>query len=254
MDQLEINDQAMVGMDGRDQPIYEPVYAFGHYGPSEAVDYLRIFTSKQQEPLEISAAHLLYLAGVEHPVRADTIQKGDVLVQVAAEAPTTTLARVTKVEKTTDRMGAYMPLTKSGTIVVNGLQASCYVSIREQAPKVVAQYGWSEDGLLHAWLAPYRLVCGGAPGLCSDDYNEEGIAGWLVLGRYLAVMANEWGPIPQAVGMLLVGLFMVFFLVLEWFLWSAGSILSWFGLVFFAVGAWEGSNNERKEGKKKKVD
>ena len=60
MDELAVNDKVMVGIQGLDQPIYEPVYAFGHYEPSEKVDYFQIFTnSSQQDPLEISASHLV---------------------------------------------------------------------------------------------------------------------------------------------------------------------------------------------------
>ena len=65
------------------------------------------------------------------------------------------LIQVTKVDKIA-RNGAYMPLTKDGTIVVNDILASTYVSIMDDAPIVVSEYQkvWSEDQLLHWWLAP----------------------------------------------------------------------------------------------------
>ena len=74
--------------------------------------------------------------------------------------------------------------------------ASGYVSIRDDAPTVVSNYlkvRSSDDPLLHWWLAPYRLVCQGiAPTLCQKDKEEDGIAYWVVLGRYLVRLANGW--------------------------------------------------------------
>ena len=107
-----------------------------------------------------------------------------------------------------------MPLTKSGTIVVNGIKASTYVSIFDDAPSIVHLFGsvfrLSEQRLLHWWLSPYRLVCMTlSSDFCKDDYNEEGIANWLVIGRHIAVTGERFSRKVQ-----LVGLFVVFSLLL----------------------------------------
>lgn len=219
MKDLQINDEVFVGNDSNNnnKPIYQAVYGFGHYQEDRPNEYLQIHTSNSDnKPLEISAAHLLYVKGMHHPIRADTIQTGDVLIQKTVHSSTATSLPVTKIQKVT-RNGAYMPLTKDGSIVVNGVLASSYVSIMEDAPEIVGKYLTvaSEDQLLHWWLAPYRMVCQGLPTVCQNDKDAEGVAYWLVFGRYLARLANRWGAVSQLLGLALVGLFMAFFMGLE---------------------------------------
>jgi len=216
MEDLEVNDHVLVGSKNN-KPIYQPVYAFGHYNEEAITEYLRIHTtSSHEEPLEMSAAHLIYLSGSDHPVRADTIIPGDALLQKTSDAPTT-IVRVTKVEKHS-RNGAYMPLTKSGSIVVNNILASSYVSIMDDAPEVVTKYlnVVSEAKLLHWWLAPYRIVCQSiSSDLCKNDYNEDGIAYWLVVGRFVATEGNDLGVISQILCVVIVGVFMLVGMALE---------------------------------------
>ena len=51
--------------------------------------------------------------------------------------------------------------------------------------------------------------------LCVNDKDDQGIAYWLVFGRYLARLADGWGAVSQMIGVVLVGLFMTFFMGLE---------------------------------------
>ena len=145
-------------------------------------------------------------------------------MQKATDSPSKTV-RVTKVTKVV-RNGAYMPLTKDGSIVVSSIHASSYVSIMEDAPEVVKKYlcVLSENQLLHWWLAPYRILCQSMPSLCENDKNDEGILYWLVFGRSLAKLANGWGMVMQVIGLVLVAAFMAFFVGLE-------VLVSFFGVV-----------------------
>ena len=72
--------------------------------------------------------------------------------------------------------------------------ASSHVSIMDEAPRISSKYQTviSEAGLVHWWLAPYRLVCQNIPSLCMNDKDENGISYWLVFGRSLAMLANDW--------------------------------------------------------------
>jgi len=113
-----------------------------------------------------------------------------------------------------------MPLTAKGTIVVNSIKASTYVSIMENAPEVVNKVLTvvSEDQLLHGWLAPYRIFClQVAPSLCHNNYQEgeEGIAHWLLFGKILAEFGDNLGWFGQALGLVVVGIFIRICLALE---------------------------------------
>jgi hypothetical protein len=201
MKDLQVQDKVYIGNKGN-QPQYQQVYAFGHLDASSPTEYLIIHTAQSgSNPLEISPAHLLYVNGKTDPVRADAIQPGDILSHKPVDAPAKAVA-VTKVDRII-RKGAYMPLTKDGSIVVNGIHASTYVSILENAPGIVTKFQsfLSEHDLLHWWLAPYRMVCTGvSSNLCQNDYNQDGIAYWLAAGKYIAQVGDGWGLVFQLVG------------------------------------------------------
>ena len=214
MKDLQVRDKVLVG-NKNNRAIYQSVYSFGHINKLTPTEYLRLHTG-HTSPLEISAAHLLYVQGKEHPVRADSIRTGDMLLQVFPDAPRSPV-KVTKIDKVT-RNGAYMPLTKDGSIVVNGVLASTYVSIMDNAPAVVTKCLTmvSEDSLLHGWLAPYRMVCMGiSSNLCRNDYNVDGISYWLAIGKYIAAVGNGWGSISQMLGIVVFGFFMAVFICVE---------------------------------------
>jgi hypothetical protein len=152
---------------------YQTVYSFGHVNEDAEDLFYQIHTregldiSSSEVPLEMTGNHLIFKVGGE-AVRADKIQAGDKLSSGQT---------VTKVS-TTKKQGLYMPLTVDGTIVVNGILASSYVSIMEEAPRTVhAALGYikNEQNLLHWWLAPYRMMCMGVSSkICSVSTNTEG--------------------------------------------------------------------------------
>jgi len=219
MRDLRVSDNVFVG-GGNTDDHYQSVYAFGHHDVSTPTVYLRIHTTAGIDPLEISAAHLLYVKGKPHPVRADTIRPGqDVFFHRDNNGTAATTVTVTRVNTIT-RPGAFMPLTAKGTIVVNSIKASTYVSIMENAPEVVNKVLTvvSEDQLLHGWLAPYRIFClQVAPSLCHNNYQEgeEGIAHWLLFGKILAEFGDNLGWFGQALGLVVVGIFIRVCMALE---------------------------------------
>lgn len=126
MKDQQINDQVFASAG---KPIYESVYGFGHHETTTSSECIQIHTNSKHPssstPLEMSASQLFYVQDKPHPVRGDTIQKGDVLIQKTIQESTSSNLVVTNVE-TVMRKGAYMPLTKTGSIVVSGILASNY--------------------------------------------------------------------------------------------------------------------------------
>jgi hypothetical protein len=83
---------------------------------------------------------------------------------------------VTKISMT-KKQGLYAPLTEGGSITVDGVLASNYVSLADTAQKTVdaaENYVGNEETLFHWWLAPYRMMCLGiSSNLCSGDNTSD---------------------------------------------------------------------------------
>jgi hypothetical protein len=214
MKDLEVHDKVYTGWNTKTgAPVYQSIYSFGHLDSASEFEYLRLFHDQiimtsadddDDQPIELSAAHLIFLAETSHPVRADTLQVGDRLVLKKNECDQYVTIR--KIESIV-REGAYLPLTLDGTIVVNNIAASAYVSIHHNAPSVIGLItpNLSEQSLFHMWMAPYRMVCMGVSAkLCQDDYNQEGIIYWLAFGQGLAEIWEEQCYLVQIVGVALV--------------------------------------------------
>lgn len=93
--------------------------------------FVQIYTSaNKKNPLEMSPDHVIVVdSKSDHPIRAATVQVGDVLNGE-------TKMEVTKIG-TVPRKGVYAPPTPSGTIVVNGVVSSSYISLQNSAKEYV---------------------------------------------------------------------------------------------------------------------
>lgn len=241
-----------------DSRSYEPVYGFGHYSPTVSMEYLSIYTTyfhndnedEMMPPLELTGTHLIYMHGQRDPIRADTLQVGDqILVAVDSriansdnnndnsssnnattiyeqQFATTTITRIESVV----RHGAYLPLTPSGTIVVNGIAASGYVSISHHAPsivldKFVTQIGISEHDMFHQWLTPYRVMCLYLVpdySYCHYDgmFTSQGILKWLSWGQDFAEFGNSQHPLLQILGFGATLCWLAVWAMIEWLLYQ----------------------------------
>ena len=217
MKELQAHDKVYTGTK-LSEPFYQEVYSFVHWQDHISMEYIQVYYSKAYgTPLELSPSHLIFSGSKETvPIPASMIQAGDALLLdkdgIQEEVTVTKVKIVTK-------EGAYLPLTSDGTIVVNDVVASAYVSIHDSAPKIVDWFGGigiAEQTLFHWWLAPYRMVCTGmAPQLCTDDYNEEGIIHWLAFGEKLAVLGEKMPALVQWIGLTLVLALLGFLVVAE---------------------------------------
>lgn len=201
MDALKVGDKVKTSTG------YQKVYSFGHQEEAEEMEFIQLYTDPKEQPLELSKKHLVFLDETSYlfgfwpqtkAVRADTVKEGDVLLLESSQK-----AAVTKVGSVT-KEGAYMPLTPEGTILVNGIQASSYVSISDEgASKTLATfdvYNFSEQNLAHWWMSPFRMLCMGvSSNFCSTNpkmmsqYHDEtqGILKWLLMGREYARVADN---------------------------------------------------------------
>ena len=175
MEHLELNDEVRAG-----KGTFSRVYSFGHYNKDTNGEYLQLFCDGLDSPLEISKDHMLFV-DERGAVPAAQVSVGDSLLLGTG--------RSTKVVKIgfIESAGAFAPFTESGTIVVNGVVASSYVSLQDESESFsiagikVASMHW----LAHAFQAPHRMMCKVSAGFCaSETYSDEGISNW-VYGPYL---------------------------------------------------------------------
>ncbi|KAJ8901015.1 hypothetical protein NDN08_004877 [Rhodosorus marinus] len=109
---LEAGDKVMVA--GGD---FSDVYAFGHKDPAQDADFIRIET-ESGHVIEVSGSHYVLVA--DALVAAKKVKVGDQLTITGLGK-----SRI-GVLSSVRRSGVYSPHTLDGTIVVNGIEASCH--------------------------------------------------------------------------------------------------------------------------------
>lgn len=156
----------------------EHLYGFAHYSPDKKADFLQI--KLNSNVLEVSATHLVFRQdGAAVPASlvsvGDKLQLSDGLV-----------AEVENIRPVT-KSGVFAPLTQSGTIAVNNVAVSSFVSLQEDLEvlkigDLVTPFSW--QWLCQTSQAPHRIMCALNFDYCSSEtYTEEGISRW-VDGQY----------------------------------------------------------------------
>lgn len=158
MRDLKIGDRVQVTEDGK----FDTVYSFGHYEPDSVSEYLSIQSTAKAAPITISAPHMLFLDS-RKAVPASSIRVGDVLLGGNT---------VTKIDKVS-LLGAYAPFTHSGSIVVDEVVASNYVSLTGTSTFL----GIDMQFIAHTAVGARRALC--QLNLCEERYSNEGIATWI---------------------------------------------------------------------------
>lgn len=176
MDQLQVGDEVLAS-NGE----YEVIYAIDHRHPTKATDFIQIHASTQQEPLELTAKHMLFLEGNPNPVPADTVKVGDAVQTLQGPS------EVTKIDKIT-RAGLFSPLTNDGTIVVSGIIASSYSAhlSDDEWIEIAGVKVMTHQSFFDMALRPYRYMCTGISlDLCKT--NNEKVA----IGEFAAKLYNH---------------------------------------------------------------
>lgn len=195
MQDLQVGDKVLTG-----DNTYKPVYTWGHRDEELTAKFLQIYTEEGKRPMELTGRHLLFVIdqdGKRKAIRADEAKVGDQVVPAPSAGSENAVSVPVHIQKIQFivRKGAYMPLTTDGTIVVDDLVASSYVSIQEDAPKVVENtryFNLNEQSLAHWWMSPYRMFCMGvSPKYC--DAKDNGINRWMEGGRQMAKLAEPYG-------------------------------------------------------------
>ena len=131
-----------------------------------------------------------------NPITAESLKVGDVLAGVEESKS----GHIHKIVKITRHDGVYAPLTPSGTILVDGIHASTYVSLLEKGYMMGDEYPqlangmnlpWSQHSLIHIWLAPYRIVCLGISSSLCNQFVVDGKPLWVDSGMKLVALAEE---------------------------------------------------------------
>jgi Hint module len=207
---LQVGDQVQTGNG------FAPIYGFAHSDSTTKAVFKQIYTEENaKRPLEISGEHLVFRANETNPVRADSIRIGHMLATEAAGALVTRIGVVT-------RSGLYAPLTTTGTINVDGIVSSCYVSLQKGASEYVELQGGTITFLphhliVHMWLAPVRMVCMGvSASLCQSFDEVTGNAHFVELGFAVSQFIDRQHLIVQILFLILYLLLLGPFAVLEW--------------------------------------
>ncbi|XP_068226181.1 uncharacterized protein [Palaemon carinicauda] len=156
MDKLRTGDEVLA-VDESGQIVASSVLGFMDRRPDEISLYLTLRTATGQN-LTLSPNHVLFKSALNssHPVSAfgSDINIGDVIFSVNKTG--LEKSKVVAVELNVMK-GAYVPLTKEGTLIVDGSLVSCYASYRHS--------------LAHAFLTPVRafpLLLWPRPGFISN--------------------------------------------------------------------------------------
>lgn len=213
MDELQVGDLVLVSHNHNPNNYrYEPVYVFGHYDKEATATFRQLYTSTSILPLEMTGNHLLAVTNKNNQQPSYIPVKDLVIGDLVTDASSGGLVPIDAIT-TVERKGLYMPLTASGTIVVNGIVASTYVSVPVlhalvNAPDV---FFLTEQRLSHWWMSPYRMLCNGLLSssesglfntrMCSSP--EQGILPWFLVGLDLA---ETFEGLSRVIGLLVLGL------------------------------------------------
>jgi hypothetical protein len=114
-------------------------------------------------------------------VHAQDVKVGDVLLGSA----------VTHIS-TVRRRGLYAPVTESGTIVVSGVTASCYVDILSSVSPTLQALA------SHAFLTPLRVMCAIQFSLCEyETHAMDGYSSNLWMMTQLGYHPASWNGMLQ---------------------------------------------------------
>jgi len=210
---------------------FEPVYSFGHYSPDIVGDFLEVRvidddTTSARTPLQISPDHMLSVKSRGGFIPASALKVGDKIKNGGSGGDDTEL--IVSSIRAVRALGVFAPFTPSGTIVVNGIVSSSFVSMDSSAEKssILRRIGGVE--VSHQWIAhsfefPHRVACH-YMGQCPNEmYDDRGISTWVSaphkVGQWL--MEEEGHSVLKAMLLLLLAAVAFAFAVLETFVLNA---------------------------------
>ena len=125
MEDLLIGDEILT-VNAQQQLLYNPVIAFldqGHLSPSEFIE----IETENNRKLQLTPSHLIFTSESSKPVYASNVTPGSYVFTLDFN-DSVQPSKVTQVGTVT-AVGKFAPLTAEGTILVDGILASCYGDI-----------------------------------------------------------------------------------------------------------------------------
>jgi len=192
MADLQIGDKVLT-QDGR----YEPIYSFAHLHATQWAEFVQLQTNKSTT-LELTSDHMIWVSSNEY-VPASLVQVGTMLSN----------REVIVQKRTVQKKGVYAPLTRSGTIVVNGILCSTYITLQPDSPylrigsylTLPISWQWLEWNEEQIWQTLFRR---GSNQKMPESYTLEGISmrgarglqmvQW-ILSQHVVVQIVLWIPI-----------------------------------------------------------
>lgn len=166
---VKIGDHVMV-----EPNTYEQIYSFGHYKPTSRAQFLEILT--EQTTLRVSSDHMVFVSD-HRTIPAAKLRVGDEIVHSSG-------MKVVIVHiKTTVASGVFAPFTPSGKIIVDGIQASCFVAFENAESLELFGVSFSYQWIAHCFEAFHRLVCHRLGSCPRETYSDEGISHWVAAPR-----------------------------------------------------------------------
>merc|ERR1719359_613443 len=158
------------------------MFSMDHHSSSKPTTYFQIHTDLEDEPLELSKNHLVFIDGKDYPVPASTIQVGDKVFSMYGPREVLSVTRIV-------REGRYNPLTMDGTIVVDGIIASTYNSPTGESHLKIGDKKTSVSfhDAVETACVPYRMFCSIA-GLDFCNLHKQKSA----TGVYMHLFFRNW--------------------------------------------------------------
>lgn len=145
--------ESVLSMDTAGRPVYSEVLMFMDRDTNQQREFVRIDTDGGAH-ITVTPGHLLYVwkrATAETAyMYADRVEEGDHLLVVGADGQLEPRA-VRRISAERHR-GVFAPLTREGTIVVDGVTASCYAMVDSQR---IAHWSF---GPVRAWRTVQRWL------------------------------------------------------------------------------------------------
>ncbi|XP_022194356.2 indian hedgehog protein [Nilaparvata lugens] len=136
LEEVRLGDEIMAVDPDTGRTVFSEVILFLDRDPQETRPFLRIAT-KTGAVIKMTPSHLLLRVNSQKPalsfeaVFADSVKPGDSVLLANTSGGDPIIDQVLTIDTFTTA-GVYAPLTRTGTIVVNGVSASCYALINSQ--------------------------------------------------------------------------------------------------------------------------
>jgi len=158
---------------------YEPIYSFGHYGPSVRNAKMRKISTHAGTTFTISDNHLIFTEDNKAVPSANLAIGTRLQSSSKIHESSSGDEQITSIERVRSNEGVYAPFTTSGKFVVGGnVVVSCYVAILQvDNNQILTQ---NQHWLAHAFTFPRRVLCLYLSQCYDEKYDpDSGISLWI---------------------------------------------------------------------------